>query len=62
MKEYLKKNKFLFVLPLVLLPFVVLIFYVLGGGNTNDGEQQTQLISQNTSGGKLHYPGGRKIP
>ncbi len=32
MKTYLKKNKALLILPLVLLPFIVLIFYVLGGG------------------------------
>ena len=32
MKEYLIKNKVLFILPLALLPFVILIFWVLGGG------------------------------
>lgn len=32
MKSYLKKNKALIVLPLVLIPFVILIFYILGGG------------------------------
>ena len=32
MKAYLKKNKPLLFLPLVLIPFVVLIFYVLGRG------------------------------
>ncbi|MDM8161870.1 conjugative transposon protein TraM [Labilibaculum sp. K2S] len=32
MRTYLKKNKSLLFLPLVLLPFVVLIFYILGGG------------------------------
>ncbi len=32
MKSYLKKNKALLLLPLALLPFVILIFYVLGGG------------------------------
>lgn len=33
MKQYLKRNKALFFLPLGMLPFVVLIFYVLGGGD-----------------------------
>lgn len=32
MKKYLKKNKGLFLLPLGLIPFLILIFYVLGGG------------------------------
>ena len=32
MKNYLKKNKGLLLLPLGLIPFIILIFYVLGGG------------------------------
>lgn len=32
MKTYLKRNKPLLFLPLVMIPFVVLIFYILGGG------------------------------
>ncbi len=40
MKNYLKKNKGLFILPLVLIPFVVVIFYVLGGGKNREDEQQ----------------------
>jgi conjugative transposon TraM protein len=32
MKKYLKQNKTLLFLPLLLMPFVVLIFYILGGG------------------------------
>ena len=35
---FLKKNKALLILPLALLPFVVLIFYILGGGE-NAGKQ-----------------------
>ncbi|MDX9882631.1 MAG: conjugative transposon protein TraM [Prolixibacteraceae bacterium] len=35
---FLKKNKALLILPLALLPFVVLIFYILGGGK-NAGKQ-----------------------
>ncbi|WP_159516906.1 conjugative transposon protein TraM [Sunxiuqinia indica] len=40
MKAILKRNKALFVLPLVLIPFVVLIFYVLGGGENVTGKKQ----------------------
>jgi len=32
MKEQIKNNKALFILPIGLLPFVILIFYILGGG------------------------------
>ena len=32
MRTYLQKNKALLILPIVLLPFVILIFYILGGG------------------------------
>jgi conjugative transposon TraM protein len=32
MKKFLKQNKALLFLPLLLMPFVVLIFYILGGG------------------------------
>ena len=59
MKEFLKKNKFLFVLPLVLLPFVVLIFYILGGGNPKDVEQN-QLANPNTSGANYIIPEAEK--
>ena len=59
MKEYLKKNKFLFVLPLVLLPFVVLIFYILGGGNP-EGREQKQLENPNISGANYIIPEAEK--
>ena len=41
MKTWLKKNKALLLLPLALLPFVVLIFYILGGGKNTEKEQKT---------------------
>ncbi|MFV0266466.1 MAG: conjugative transposon protein TraM [Draconibacterium sp.] len=47
MKEYLKRNKALFILPLALLPFVVLIFYVLGGGTDIEKEGEKQSDIQN---------------
>ncbi|WP_319590167.1 conjugative transposon protein TraM [uncultured Draconibacterium sp.] len=40
MKEYLIKNKTLFILPLVLIPFVILIFWVLGGGGTPEEKEK----------------------
>jgi conjugative transposon TraM protein len=51
MKTTLKKNKALFILPLILLPFVVLIFYILGGGNPteNGGQNNTQNEGANYS-------------
>jgi conjugative transposon TraM protein len=42
MKSYLKKNKAMLILPLVLIPFVILIFYILGGG-----EQATNKENNN---------------
>ena len=42
MKTWLKKNKALLLLPLALLPFVVLIFYILGGGKNAEKEQETK--------------------
>lgn len=46
MKEYLIKNKALFILPLALIPFVILIFYVLGGGTEAHQEGETQPETQ----------------
>lgn len=42
MKEYLIKNRALFILPLVLIPFVILIFWVLGGGTEAEAVKETQ--------------------
>jgi conjugative transposon TraM protein len=46
MKTTLKKNKALFILPLILLPFVVLIFYILGGGNPSENEGQNNTRNE----------------
>lgn len=43
MKEHLIKNKALFVLPLVLIPFVILIFWVLGGGTDAEADGGKQI-------------------
>ena len=40
MKKILIKNKALFILPLVLLPFVILIFWVLGGGGAPEEKKE----------------------
>ena len=42
MKEYLIKNKWLFLLPVLALPFIFLIFYVLGGGKGVEAETATK--------------------
>jgi len=46
MKTFLKKNKALLLLPLALLPFVVLIFYILGGGENAKPEQTENVNNQ----------------
>lgn len=43
MKELLIKNKALFILPLVLIPFVILIFWVLGGGTDAKADGGKQI-------------------
>jgi len=58
MKIYLKKNKALMVLPLILIPFVILIFYILGGG-----EQVTRQENKNqhqTDGANYMLPQAEK--
>jgi conjugative transposon TraM protein len=58
MKTFLKKNKTLLFLPLVLLPFVVLIFYILGGGENTKREQTAGVNHQ--SGINYHLPEAEK--
>jgi conjugative transposon TraM protein len=50
MKTYLKKNKALFILPLALLPFVVLIFYILGGGENATKADEKEAEKRNSEG------------
>jgi conjugative transposon TraM protein len=45
MKTWLKKNKALLLLPLALLPFVVLIFYILGGGKNAEKEHKSTELT-----------------
>ncbi len=56
MKSYLKRNKPLLFLPLVLIPFIVLIFYVLGGGTKKEKEEQKQKEQQTAKGANYTLP------
>ncbi len=56
MKNYLKRNKPLLFLPLVLIPFVVLIFYVLGGGNLSKKETEVQKKQEVGKGPNYKLP------
>ncbi|WP_430815912.1 conjugative transposon protein TraM [Carboxylicivirga sp. RSCT41] len=48
MKTLIKKYKALFILPLGLLPFIVLIFYILGGASADENENvETKAIGVN---------------
>lgn len=60
MKAYLKKNKPLLFLPLVLIPFIVLIFYVLGGGEKEEKEEQKQKEQQVAKGANYTLPDADK--
>lgn len=60
MKAYLKKNKPLLFLPLVLIPFIVLIFYVLGGGEKKEKEEQKQKEQQAVKGVNYTLPDADK--
>ena len=55
MKTILKKNKALFILPLVLLPFAVLIFYILGGGEEVSQEENPKG-KENRQGANYELP------
>ncbi len=52
MKGFLKNNKAQLLLPWGLLPFVVLIFYILGGGHPQD---QEQVAKAQTGGQGVNY-------
>jgi len=60
MKAYLKRNKPLLFLPLVLSPFIVLIFYVLGGGEKQEKEEQKQKEKQTAKGANYTLPDADK--
>ena len=50
MKTFLKKNKAALILPLALLPFVVLIFYILGGGEKAGSETDKEVENKTSKG------------
>jgi len=55
MKTYLKENRSLFILPLALLPFVILIFYILGGGE-QVGKDKKKQNSHSIAGANYSLP------
>lgn len=60
MKTHLKKNKALFILPLVLLPFVLLIFYILGGGQKQEKEERLAKEQVEKQGANYLLPEAEK--
>jgi len=60
MKSYLKRNKPLLFLPLVLIPFIVLIFYILGGGTKKEKEKEQQKQQQAAKGANYTLPDADK--
>ena len=56
MKNFLKRNKPLLFLPLILIPFIVLIFYILGGGKLPKEEAQTQIKKDSIKGVNYNLP------
>lgn len=51
-QKFLRQRKFLMVLPLLVLPFLTLMFWVLGGGKVNDADAQ-----QAQNGLNMQLPG-----
>ncbi|RUT78959.1 conjugative transposon protein TraM [Ancylomarina longa] len=60
MKTYLKKNRALLILPLVLLPFIVLIFYILGGGEKAGNNKSPIRTHANQEGANYLLPEAEK--
>ena len=56
MKSYLKRNKPLLFLPLVLVPFVVLIFYILGGGTGKQDKDMARIKNDPVRGANYSLP------
>ena len=56
MKNFLKRNKPLLFLPLILIPFVVLIFYILGGGTLAKKESQNPAKNDSVKGANYSLP------
>ncbi|MGV8092070.1 MAG: conjugative transposon protein TraM [Mangrovibacterium sp.] len=56
MKAILKRNKPLLFLPLVLIPFIVLIFYMLGGGENPKEKDQSPAGQDTVKGANYDLP------
>lgn len=57
---FLKKNKAHLILPLALLPFVVLIFYILGGGENVGKEPSEKMKPGKKNGANYELPEAEK--
>ena len=57
---FLKKNKAQLILPLALLPFVVLIFYILGGGKNAGKEPSGKVNPGKKNGANYELPEAEK--
>jgi len=57
---FLKKNKAQLILPLALLPFVVLIFYILGGGKNAGQETSEKMKPGKKNGANYELPEAEK--
>lgn len=56
MKNFLKRNKPLLFLPLILIPFIVLIFYILGGGKLPKEQVQAKVKKDSIKGANYNLP------
>ncbi len=56
MKTYLKQNKPLLLLPLFMVPFLVLIFYILGGGENPKGKDLSRARQDTVKGANYNLP------
>jgi conjugative transposon TraM protein len=52
---FLKKRKFLLVLPLLVLPFIIFLFYILGGGKGNINQEPTKTTGLNLQLPDAHF-------
>jgi conjugative transposon TraM protein len=57
---FLRKRKFLIVLPLLVLPFVVMFFAALGGGKGSTEKKDVNRPGINTSLPNAHFKGGKE--
>jgi len=59
-EQFLRKRKFLTLLPLITLPFVVGFFLALGGGKGNPKKQGEKILGLNSKVPDAHFKSGRE--